>query len=96
MDTTDKVNSQILLDFELIQDEIIYSLLRLHFQKVTRGTFVLYRSPECIGYAVLEQAWKCMTICCISFHSCRSIRKQILPSIKMDTINQVSLFELIW
>ena len=25
------------------------------------------------------QAWKYMTICCISFHPCRSIRKQIWP-----------------
>ena len=29
---------------------------------VTRGPLVLYHSPECIGYAELEQAWKYMTI----------------------------------
>ena len=40
---------------------------------------VLYRSPECIGYAELKQAWKYITICYISFHPCRSIRKQIWP-----------------
>ena len=43
---------------------------------------VMYRSPECIGYAELEfswQPWKYMTICCISFHPCRSITKQIWP-----------------
>ena len=39
----------------------------------------LYCSPECIAYAELEQAWKYMTIRCISFHPCRSIRKQIWP-----------------
>ena len=33
----------------------------------TRGPSVLYSSPECIGYAELEQAWIYMTICCISF-----------------------------
>ena len=43
----------------------------------TRRPLVLYRSPECIGYA--EQARKYMTICCISFRLCRSIRKQIRP-----------------
>ena len=40
---------------------------------------VLYCSPEWIGYAELEQAWKCMTLCCTSFHPCRSIGKQIWP-----------------
>ena len=29
---------------------------------------ILHRSSECIGYAELEQAWKYMTIRCISFH----------------------------
>ena len=43
---------------------------------------VLYRSPECIGYAELEQAWKYMIMCCKSFHPCRSIRKQIWPGHK--------------
>ena len=46
----------------------------------TRGPLVLHRSPECIGYA--EQAWKYMTISCINFHPCRSIRKQIWLSKK--------------
>ena len=40
---------------------------------------VQYRSPECTGYAELEQPWKYMAICCISFHPCRSIMKQIWP-----------------
>ena len=44
--------------------------------KQIRGPMVLYRSPEHCGYAELEQAWKYMTICCISFQQC-GIRKQI-------------------
>ena len=49
-------------------------------QKKTRGPLVLYRSPECWGYVELEQTWKYIsTQCCISFHPCRSIRKQIWP-----------------
>ena len=43
----------------------------------TREPVVLYRSPECTAHA--EQAWEYMTICCINFHPCRSIRKQIWP-----------------
>ena len=39
----------------------------------------LYRSPECIGYADLEQTLKYMTICCIGFYPCRSVTKQIWP-----------------
>ena len=27
-------------------------------QKETRKSWILYRPPECIGYAELEQAWK--------------------------------------
>ena len=43
-----------------------------------RGPLVLYRSPECIEYAELEQAWKYMTIYAVeAFHPRRSIRKQI-------------------
>ena len=54
------------------------TLLRNFFQKhKTRGPMVLYRLPECVGYAELKQACKYMTLCCISFHTC--IRKQILP-----------------
>ena len=46
----------------------------------TRGPLVLYRSPECWGYVKLEQTWKYIsTQCCISFHPCWSIRKQIWP-----------------
>ena len=55
-------------------------LVRVHHFVVrlwTRGALVLYHLPECIRYA--EQAWKYMTICCINFHLCRSIRKQIWP-----------------
>ena len=41
---------------------------------------VLYRSPECWGYAELEQTWKYIsTQCWISFHPRRSIQKQIWP-----------------
>ena len=54
---------------------------------------VLYGSPECWGYAELEQAWKYMTICCISFHPCRSIRKQIWPCHKNG---QGQLRVIIW
>ena len=47
-------------------------------QYPTRGPLVLYRSPECWGYAELEQTWKFMsTQCCISCHPYRSIKKQI-------------------
>ena len=46
----------------------------------TGGPLVLYRSPEWWGYIELEQTWKYISIqCCISFHPCRSIRKQIWP-----------------
>ena len=46
----------------------------------TKGPLVLYRSPECWWYVELEQTWKYKsTQCCISFHPCRSIRKQIWP-----------------
>ena len=34
---------------------------------------VLYRTPECNRYAELEQAWKYMIVCCVSFHQCKSI-----------------------
>ena len=45
-----------------------------------RGPLVLYCSPECWGYVELEQTWKYIsTQCCISFHPCRSIWKQIWP-----------------
>ena len=40
---------------------------------------VQYCSTECKGYAELEQPWKYMTVCCVSFYPCRSIRKQIWP-----------------
>ena len=49
----------------------------------------LYCSPECTGYAALEQARKHMTLCCISFHPCRSIRKVL----KMGRVDPVSSFE---
>ena len=60
----------------------IYSHIRINFRwcyTQPRGPVVLCRSPECWRYAELEQAWKYKTICCISFHSCRSIKKQIWP-----------------
>ena len=47
----------------------------------------MYRSPECRGYAELEQTWKYIsTQCCISFHPCRSIRKQRRTCIKNTQI----------
>ena len=55
---------------------------------------VLYRSPEFIWYAWLEQDWKYMTICCISFHPCRSIRKRIRPCHKNGQCRQPS--GIIW
>ena len=55
---------------------------------------VLYRSPECWGYAELEQTWKYMSNqCWTSCHPCRSIRKQIWPCHKMVRVNPGSLFE---
>ena len=60
--------------------------LRYHRNKSNYATAIktwrlmdLYRSIECIRYAELEQALKYMTLCYISFHPCRSIRKQIWP-----------------
>ena len=50
------------------------------YNKKNRRPLVLYRWPECWGYAELEQSWKYIsTQCCISFHPCKSIRKQIWP-----------------
>ena len=46
----------------------------------TREPLVLYRSPECWGYAELEQTWKYnRTQCFIICHRYRSIRKQSWP-----------------
>ena len=46
----------------------------------TRGPLVLYRSHEGWEYVELEPTWKYIsTQCCISFHPCRSIQKQIWP-----------------
>ena len=56
---------------------------------------VLYRSPECCSNAELAQAWKYMTICCISFHRYRSIRKH-LTVIKMVKLNPALSYEKIW
>ena len=52
----------------------------------TRGPLVLYSSPECWGYVESEQTWKYIsTQCCISFHPCRSILKQIWPCHKKQS-----------
>ena len=57
-----------------------WNITRCTCFKVTRGPLVLYCSPECWGYVELEQTWKYInTQCCVSFHPCRSIRKQIWP-----------------
>ena len=63
----------------------------------TRGSLVLYRSPECIGYAELEQAWKYMTVCCVSFDPCRSISEHIWPYHKNGTqCHHLNKFGSIW
>ena len=49
--------------------------------QITKGPLVLYRSPECIGYTESEQAWKYMTICCISFQPCRRIKVNPVSSL---------------
>ena len=64
------------ISYENIKSHSFEQYLHIHN---TRGPLVLYQSLVCIGYAELEQAWKHMTICCISFHPRRSIRKQIWP-----------------
>ena len=53
---------------------------KAYLKYITREPLVLYRSPECWGYAELDQTWKYMsTQCFISCHPYRSIRKQIWP-----------------
>ena len=47
-------------------------------KKTTRGPLVLYRSPECIGHAELEQAWNTWRI---SFRKTLGLR---LPQINCD------------
>ena len=68
-------------------------ILRIITDK-TRGPLVLYRSPECWGYAELEQTWKYKsTQCSISSHPHRSIRNKFDPVIKMVKVNPRSSFE---
>ena len=43
---------------ELVSDCLTLTLICIK----TRGPLVLYRSPECIGYVELEQAWEYMTM----------------------------------
>ena len=63
---------------------------------LTRGPLVLYRSPECWGYAELEQTWKYKsTQCSLSCHPYRSIRNIFDPVINMVTVNPGSSFESI-
>ena len=60
----------------------------------TRRPLVLYHSPECGGYAELEQTWKYKsTQCSISSHPYRNIRNKFDPVIKMVKVNQGSSFE---
>ena len=55
---------------------------------------VLYRSPECWGYAELEQTWKYKsTQCSISYYPYRSIRNKFDTVIKMVKVNPGSSFE---
>ena len=60
----------------------------LHLLDKTRGPLVLYRSPECWGYAELEQTWKYKSTRC-----CASIRNTFDPVIKMVKVNPGSSFE---
>ena len=58
------------------------------------GPLVLYRSPECWGYAELEQTSKYKsTQCSISCHPYRSIRNKFDPVIKIVKVNPGSSFE---
>ena len=61
--------------------------------QITRRPLVLYRSPECIGYA--EQACKYMTICCIRFPHAEALGNKFGHVIKMVKVNPVSSFEQI-
>ena len=66
----------------------------ISFDNQTRGLLVLYRSPECLGYAEIEQTWKYKsTQCAISCHPYRSIKNKFDPVIKMVKVNPGSLFE---
>ena len=63
-------------------------------RRKTRGPLVLYHSPECWGYAKLEQTWKYKsTQCSISCHQYRSIRNKSDPVIKMVTVKPGSSLE---
>ena len=61
----------------LVYETYKASLNKTRSDKIVKMRSLLTKPPECIGYA--EQARKYMTICWISFHPCRSIRKQIWP-----------------
>ena len=65
-------------------------------KKNPRGPLALYRTPECIGYAELEQAWKYMAICCITFTPAEALRSKFDHLIKKLKVNPVSSFEHIW
>ena len=66
----------------------------LHLLDKTRGPLVLYRSPECWGYAELEQTWKYKSSqCCVSCHPDGSIRNTFDPVIKMVKVNRGPSFE---
>ena len=52
---------------------------------------VVYGSPECIGYAELEQAWKYMTICCIKLIHAESLgnKGQGSRRVKIDPVAEI-------
>ena len=52
----------------------IYLPFIMHWTDQTRGPLALYRSPECWGYAELEQTWKYKsTQCCTSCQPYRRV-----------------------
>ena len=57
---------------------------------------VLYLSPEYTGYAELEQTWKYMIICCISFTHTEALGNKFYHLIKMVKVNPVSPLEQVW
>ena len=54
--------------------------IKMHLTKKTEDHWSCITHLSAEDYVELEQTWKHISIqCCISFHPCRSIRKQICP-----------------
>ena len=84
--------------FSLLLKQLIFLFLFIWTDSksinITRGPLVLYRSPECWGYAELEQTWQYKsTQCSISCHPYRSIRNKFVSVINMVKVNPGSSFE---